>query len=409
MTMEHTFDPESAITQVRREFGEHGGVAPSIERSSTFTVMEPGVMPEIFAGRRTPDREGCYLYSRHFNPTVDVLDRYLAAMEGTEFAIGTASGMAAISCAILQLCGTGDHIVASRTIYGGTHALLESYLPRFGITTTFVNPRDLDGMSMAIRPNTKILYTETLGNPTLAVADIPAMAELANNHGITLIVDNTFTPMLISPARLGAHVVVHSMTKYINGAADLLAGCVCCSREFGHSLYDLQTGSAMLLGPTMDPRVAFDIIQRLPHLPVRLREHGRRALAIATRLRELGIPVFYPGLPDHPDHGLFSSVVNPGYGHGGILAIDCGSTERANRLMDVLQNEVHFGLMAVSLGYFDTLMSVSSGSTSSEISPDEQEAMGLSPGLLRISVGISGSLESRLRQMEAAVKKVFAE
>jgi methionine-gamma-lyase len=400
--MEHIFDPESAITQVRREFGEHGGVAPSIERSS-------GVMPEIFAGRRTPDREGCYLYSRHFNPTVDVLDRYLAAMEGTEFAIGTASGMAAISCAILQLCGTGDHIVASRTIYGGTHALLESYLPRLGITTTFVNPRDLDGMSMAIRPNTKILYTETLGNPTLAVADIRAMADLANAHAITLIVDNTFTPMLISPARLGAHVVVHSMTKYINGASDLLAGCVCCSREFGHSLYDLRTGSAMLLGPTMDPRVAFDIIQRLPHLPVRLREHGRRALAIATRLRELGLPVFYPGLPDHPDHGLFSSMVNPGYGHGGILAIDCGSTERANRLMDVLQNEVHFGLMAVSLGYFDTLMSVSSGSTSSEISTDEQEAMGLSPGLLRISVGISGSLESRLRQIEAAVKKVFAE
>ena len=406
--MKDHFDPEFAITQVRREFGEHGGVAPSIERSSTFTVMEPGVMPEIFSGRRTPDREGCYLYSRHFNPTVDVLDRYLAAMEGTEFAIGTASGMAAIACAILQICRTGDHIVASRSIYGGTHALMSQYLPRFGITTSFVNPRNLDAFQAAIRPNTKILYTETLGNPTLALANIPALAELANQHGITLMVDNTFTPMLISPARLGAHIVVHSMTKFINGASDLLAGCICCSREFGHSLYDLQSGSAMLLGPVMDPRVAFDIIQRLPHLPIRLREHGRRALAIASRLKELGIPVIYPGLPDHPDHALFTSMANPGYGQGGLLAIDCGTAERANRLMDVLQNEVHFGLIAVSLGYFDTLMSVSSSSTSSEIPENEQKQMGLSPGLLRISVGISGSLESRLDQIERAVGRVFS-
>ena len=404
--MKETFDPEWAITQVRREFGEHGGVAPSIERSSTFTVMEPGVMPDIFAGRRTPDREGCYLYSRHFNPTVDVLDRYLAAMEGTEFAIGTASGMAAIACAILQICRTGDHVVASRTIYGGTHALLGRYLPRFGVTTSFVNPRDLDGFRAAIRTNTKVLYTETIGNPTLAVANIRALADLANEHGLTLIVDNTFSPMVISPARLGAHIVVHSMTKFINGASDLLAGCVCCSREFGHSLYDLQSGSAMLLGPVMDPRVAFDIIQRLPHLPIRMREHGRRALAIATRLRELGASVLYPGLPDHPDHDLFQSLVNPGYGHGGILAIDCGTADRANRLMDVLQNELHFGLMAVSLGYFDTLMSVSSSSTSSEIPEGEQKEMGLSPGLLRLSIGISGSLESRLDQIERAVKKV---
>lgn len=408
MTTNLPFDPESAITQVRREFGEHGGVAPSIERSSTFTVMEPGVMPEIFSGRRTPDREGCYLYSRHFNPTVDVLDRYLAAMEGTEFAIGTASGMAAIACAILQICRAGDHVVASRTIYGGTHALLGQYLPRLGITTTFVNPRDIDGFRKAIRPQTKIIHTESLGNPTLAVADIPALAGLANDHGLTLMVDNTFAPMLISPGRLGAHIVVHSMTKFINGAADLLAGCVCCSREFGHSLYDLQTGSAMLLGPTMDPRVAFDIIQRLPHLPVRMREHGRRALAIASRLYELGVPVIYPGLPNHPDHKLFKSIINPGYGHGGILAIDCGTAERANQLMDTLQNELHFGLMAVSLGYFDTLMSVSSASTSSEIPDDEQKRMGLSPGLLRISVGLSGSLESRLHQVETGVKKVLS-
>ena len=405
--MTKDFDPELAITQVRREFGEHGGVAPSIERSSTFTVMEPGTMPEIFEGKRAPDREGCYLYSRHFNPTVNVLDRYLAAMEDTEFSVSTASGMAAIACTLLQLCRAGDHIISSRTVYGGTHALLKQYLPRHGITTTFANPWDLEAFETSITPKTKVIYVETVGNPTLVVANIQTLAELANAHNLTLVVDNTFTPMIISPARLGAHIVVYSMTKYINGASDLLAGCICCSREFGHSLYDLNSGSAMLLGPTMDPRVAFDIIQRLPHLPIRMREHGRRAMALAEQLQKLDLRVYYPGLKDHPDHDLFRSMANSGYGFGGMLALDCGTAELANELMGSLQNESSFGLIAVSLGYFDTLMSVSSSSTSSEISDDEQKDMGMSPGLLRISVGLTGSLESRVKQVEEAVKKVF--
>lgn len=134
-------------------------------------------MPEIFSGKRAPDRDGCYLYSRHFNPTVDVLDRYLAAMEDTEFAVGTASGMSAIACALLQLCHTGDHIVASRTVYGGTYALLEQYLPRHGIKTSFANPQDLGSFEAAITKKTKVIYAETIGNPTLAVANVHALAE----------------------------------------------------------------------------------------------------------------------------------------------------------------------------------------------------------------------------------------
>ena len=248
------FDPEQAVAEARREFGEHGGVSPSIERSSTFTVMEPGAMPEIFSGKRGPDRGGCYLYSRHFNPTVDVLDRYLAAMEGTEFAVSTASGMSAIVCTLLQLCRQGDHIVASNMVYGGTHALLKELLPQMGVTTTFVPPHDTDAFSRAIQPNTKVLYAETLGNPTLAVPDIPALGTLARERNIALVIDNTFAPMIVSPARLGSQVVVHSMTKFINGASDLIGGCICCSREFGHALYDLHTGRVMLLGPTLARR-----------------------------------------------------------------------------------------------------------------------------------------------------------
>lgn len=400
------FNPEQSLIETRREFGEHGGVAPSIERSATFTVLEPHIMPEIFAGLRGPDKGGCFLYSRHFNPTVDVLDRYLAAMEGTEAAVSTASGISAIACAILQLCNCGDHIVSSDVVYGGTHALFGELLPEMGITTTFVAPTDLAAFERAITPKTRLLYTETVGNPTLRVADLPRLAKLAHDHGLPLMVDNTFTPMIVSPARLGADIVIYSMTKFINGASDVIAGCICASKDFVYKLMDLHRGRVMLLGPTMDPRVAFDIIQRLPHLGIRMREHSRRAMAIATRLEQLGAPVVYPGLPSHPEHGLFTEMMNEGYGYGGMLALDCQTRERAEKLMSVLQNVEQFGLIAVSLGYFDTLMSCSGSSTSSEIPPEDQAKMGLSPGLLRLAIGYTGALEKRLEQIERAVKTV---
>jgi methionine-gamma-lyase len=398
------FDPERALWETQREFGEHGGVCPSIERSATFTVLDPHTMPAIFEGIRGPDKGGCFLYSRHFNPTVDVLARYLAAMEGTEFALCTASGMAAISCAVLQLCRHGDEIVSSDTVYGGTHAFFAEVLPAMGIRCTFVDVRSVEAFERAITPRTKVLYVESVGNPTLKIADIPRLAALAHGRGIALVVDNTFTPMVVSPARLGADVVVHSMTKFINGAADVIAGAICGSRDFILQLMDLHVGRVMLLGPTMDPRVAFDIIQRIPHLAIRMREHGRRALAIAQRLHEIGAPVCYPGLPAHPQHDLFASMVNAGYGFGGLLTVDCGTTERADRLMGVLQNDERFGLIAVSLGYFDTLMSCSGSSTSSEIPPEDQARIGLTPGLVRISMGYTDRLDDRIAQIERGLR-----
>ena len=400
------FNPEQALTETRREFGEHGGVTPSIERSATFTVLDPQTMPEIFEGIRGPEKGGCFLYSRHFNPTVNVLDRYLAAMEGTEAAVSTASGMGAISSTILQLCNSGDHLVSSDTVYGGTHAFFSELLPEMGVTTTFVNPTDVKAFEAAITPQTKLIYTETVGNPTLKIADIPALSKLAQQHGIPLVVDNTFTPMIFSPVKLGADIVNYSMTKFINGASDVIAGAICASKDFVYKLMDLHRGRVMLLGPTMDPRVAFDLIQRLPHLGIRMREHSRRAMAIATRLEELGAPVCYPGLRSHPQHALFTSMMNEEYGYGGMLTLDCKTREKAERLMSVLQNEEKFGLIAVSLGYFDTLLSCSGSSTSSEIPPEDQDRMGLSPGLLRIAIGYTGSLEARMEQIERAVKKV---
>jgi methionine-gamma-lyase len=400
------FKPEQALCETRREFGEHGGVTPSISRSSTFTVIDPGTMPEIFGGRRGPENGGCFLYSRHYNPTLSILGRYLAAMEKTEAAVCTASGMAAISSTLLQLCRQGDHIVSSDTIYGGSHALMSDLMPQMGITTTFVDPTDVDAFAAAITPHTRVLYTEAVANPTLKVAHIPKLAELAHSRGLKLVVDNTFTPMMISPALLGADVVIYSLTKFINGASDIIAGAVCADKALIHQLMDLHTGRVMLLGPTMDPRVAYDVIQRLPHLAIRMREHSRRAARVAARLAELGVDVIYPGLSSHPQHELITELLNEGYGYGGILAIDCGTQEKADAFMDKLQNEENFGYIAVSLGYYDTLMSCSSATTSSEISADEQKMMGLSQGLVRMSMGFTGSLTERLAQMERAVKAV---
>ncbi len=398
------FNPEQSLCLARREFGEHGGVTPSLSRSSTFTVMDPAYMPEIFQGIRGPEKNGCFLYSRHFNPTTAVLGRYMAALEGTESALGTASGMSAISSTMLQLCRQGDHIVSSDVIYGGTHALLDEMLPQMGISTTFADPADMRAIANAITSRTKVLYVETMGNPTLKIAHIPELAALAKKKKLTLVVDNTFCPMLVSPARLGADVVVYSLTKFINGASDLVAGAICASQDFIYRLKDLHTGRVMLLGPTLDPRAAFDIIQRLPHLAVRMREHGRRGMVIASHLEQLGVKVGYPGLASHPQHALFNQILNQGYGYGGIFTVDCGDRKSAEQFMRILQNDEQFGYIAVSLGYFDTLMSCSGSSTSSEIPPEDQAKMGLSPGLIRFSIGLTGSLDDRVRQIEGAAR-----
>lgn len=408
--MERTsFDPVRALATAKHTFGEHGGVNMSIEASTTFTVLDADTMPEIFAGRRNPDRDGCFLYARHFNPTVYTLGRELAALEDTESGYCCASGIAAVAAAILQLCDAGDHVVSSRAVYGGSHALLHELLPaKTGITTSFVPITDLAAVEAAFTPRTRVLFTETLSNPTLEVADLAALAAIAHRHGAALVVDNTFCPVLITPARLGADVVVHSLTKFINGASDLVAGAVLGKADFIGRLMDLHTGTLMLLGPTMDPRAAFEVSMRLPHLPLRLAEHSRRAQLLCGRLAELGAAVRYPGLAAHPRHALMKRQLNPGQGFGGLFTLDLGTRARAYRFMELLQNQHRFGFMAVSLGYAETLMSASASSTSSELSDDALAAAGIGPGLVRMSIGITGDLEDRWRALHAALVEVGA-
>jgi methionine-gamma-lyase len=402
-------NPVETLARTRHEFGEHGGVNMSVEASTTFTVMHSNTMPEIFGGKKGPDQGGCYLYGRHFNPTVHNLGKQLAALEGTEAAYCTASGMSAISATLMQLCDAGDHIVSSNAVYGGTYALMHDLLPpKTGITTTLVDITDLDAVEAAITPRTRVLYTESMANPTLRIADIPRLSAIAKRYGIKLVVDNTFSPLILSPIKLGADIVVHSMTKFISGASDHIAGAVCADADFIHQLMDLHTGMLMILGPTMDPQVAFNISLRIPHLPLRMAEHGHRTQLFAERLHAMGVTVGYPGLPQHPDHALMSRLHCPDYGYGGVLTMDMGSVETANELLDLLQNKYHFGYVAVSLGYFDTLMSCSGSSTSSELTDADKTAAHISPGLVRLSVGYTGTAEQRWKQLSEALQRVGA-
>jgi methionine-gamma-lyase len=199
---------------------------------------------------------------------------------------------------------------------------------------------------------------------------------------------------------------VHSLTKFVSGASDIIGGVICGSTEFIMSLMNVNTGALMLLGPTMDPRIAFQLSLRLPHLGLRIKEHSRRALELAGRLRKLGVDVTYPGLPDHPQHKLLRTLVNEEYGFGGIFTIDAKTTEQADALMESLQNDEAFGYMAVSLGYFDTLMSESAVSTSSEMGEEALASAGVRKGLIRFSIGITGTLEQRWEQLERSLRKV---
>ena len=400
-------NPVETLANTRHEFGEHGGVNMSIEASTTFTAMHPDILSGMFTGEHGPDKGGCYLYGRHFNPTVYSLSRQLAALEGTEAAYCAASGMAAISCALLQLCNAGDHIVSSNTVYGGTYALLHDFLPaKSGIASTLVDICDLEAVAAAMTDETRVLYTESISNPTLRVADIPALAEIAHRHGAKLVIDNTFSPLLLSPKQLGADIVVHSMTKFIGGASDHIAGAICADKDFILELMDLHLGALMILGPTMDPKVAYNLNLRIPHLPLRMTEHSKRAQLFAERLQKLGLDVNYPGLKNHPDYELFSRLHCPDYGYGGLLTLDMGTQEMAYKLMDMLQNDYRFGYLAVSLGYFDTLMSCSGSTTSSEMTEEDKKAAGISPGLVRMSVGITGTIEQRWQQLESALRRL---
>ncbi|WP_075344222.1 aminotransferase class I/II-fold pyridoxal phosphate-dependent enzyme [Tenacibaculum agarivorans] len=394
------FKPANKIQDLQY-FGEFGGVNPSISDSSTYTFLSAKTMFDTFEG----NTDGCYLYSRHTSPSNLYLGEALAEMEGTETANVTGSGMGAITPVLLQLCKSGDHIVSSRTIYGGTYAFLKNFTPKLDISTSFVDITKLDVVEKAITENTKVLYCESVSNPLLEVADIKGLASLAKKYNLKLVVDNTFSPLSISPAQLGADVVIHSLTKFINGSSDTVGGVVCGTQQFIDDLRNVNDGACMLLGSTMDSLRASSILKNMRTLHIRMKQHSMNAMYLAEKFEADGLKTVYPGLASHPSHELFSSMMNEEYGYGGMLTIDVGSLEKANELMELMQHK-NLGYLAVSLGFYKTLFSAPGTSTSSEIPEEEQEEMGLTDGLIRFSIGLDNDIERTYNMMKSCMEEV---
>lgn len=398
-----SFNPADNIQDLQY-FGEFGGVNPSISDSSTYTFLAAKSMIDTFEG----NLEGCYLYSRHTSPSNLYLGQALAAMEGTEAATVSASGMGSISSVLLQLCSQGDHIVSSRTIYGGTYAFLKNFIPKFGINTSFVDITNLESIKASINENTKIIFCESISNPLLEVADIRELSKIAKANNLKLVIDNTFSPLQISPAVLGADIVIHSLTKFINGTSDTVGGVICGTNEFIESLRNVNNGASMLLGPVMDSLRSASIMKNMRTLHLRMKKHSENAMYIAEHFEKDGYKIIYPGLPGHPQYDLYKSLYNQEYGFGGMLTLDAGSLDKADKLMELMQKR-SLGYLAVSLGFYKTLFNAPGTATSSEIPLEEQQKMGLTDGLVRFSIGLDNDIERTYKEMRKCLVEVEIE
>ncbi|CAA7193693.1 aminotransferase class I/II-fold pyridoxal phosphate-dependent enzyme [Chryseobacterium potabilaquae] len=382
-------------------FGEFGGVNPSISDSSTYTFLSAKTMFDTFEG----NADGCYLYSRHSSPMNLYLAQALAKLENTETANVTSSGMGAITSVLMQVCKSGDHIIASRTIYGGTYAFLKNFFPTFNVDTTFVDINNFESIEKSITPTTKAIYCESVSNPLLEVADLRKLSDICKRNNLKLIVDNTFSPLSISPKLMGADIVIHSLTKFINGSSDTVGGVYCGTQEFINDTKNVNTGACMLLGPTMDSFRSASILKNLRTLHIRMKQHSYNAMYLAEKFEKDGLKVSYPGLKSHKNHELMKSMIHEEYGFGGLLTLDAGTTDKANELMELMQTE-NLGYLAVSLGFYKTLFSCSGSSTSSEIPEEERIEIGISDGLIRFSIGLDHDIERTYQKMKECIQKV---
>jgi methionine-gamma-lyase len=372
----------------------HAGEEPD---PRTGALDPPIVLASAFAFDSAAEAEGAfkgendaYIYGRWGNPTVEALERKLAAVEGAEDACATASGMAAISGAVLGVCDAGAHVVAPRSMYGESARLLRERLPRLGIRTTFVDRADPASYEAAIEPTTTLLYVETPSNPLLGVTDVARIAELAKRRGLVTLVDSTFaTPFSLAPLALGADLVVHSMTKAIGGHGDAIGGCVCGSREHVRRTRELVIKG---LGGMMSPLTAFLMARGLRTFALRQRQACESAAAIAKRLS--GHPrvarVHHPSLISHPGHTLANAQM---HAYGALLSFELraepsrSAIDAGRRLLEAVRVITH----AVSLGDVRTLLVHPASTTHSTMPPEDRARAGITDGLLRLSVGIEAT------------------
>lgn len=355
-----------------------GALVPPLHLATTYHLGSAEDGAAIFSGEKD-----AYVYTRWANPTVALFERRVAAVEGAEAALATASGMAAIASAILSLVKTGDHIVSARAIYPSTVHLMTQQLGSLGIETTFVDATDPADVRAAIRPDTKLIYLETPGNPLLALCDLAAIGAIARDAGIPTICDNTFaTPINQRPLDLGIDVVVHSATKYFCGHGDAVGGLIVGTAAFVESC---RTEALRYYGGIMAPMTAYLMLRGTQTLPLRVDRHNTNALGLARWLEEQPAVAWvrYPGLSSHPQHALARRQM-PG-GFGGMVCFELtGGLDAGRRLL----NAVRICSLAVSLGDTRTLITHAASTTHSVVSREARLAQGVTDGLVRLSVGL---------------------
>lgn len=353
-----------------------GAITTPIYQTSNFAFTST---QELLAYNR--GESSAYIYTRYGNPTLKAVETKIAALEDGDDAAVFASGMAAITTAILPFVEQGDHIVASRDIYGGTFNFLNTILPRFGITTSFVDATNIEVIAETIQSNTKLLFCESPTNPTLKLVDLVQLAKLGRERDLPIIFDNTFaTPINQQPARWGIKIIVHSATKYLGGHNDLMAGVIIGPTKYIQSVKEL----LKIFGGVLDPHAAWLLLRGLKTLPLRVHRHNQTSLQIAKYLEDHDKVqhVYYPGLESHPQHSLAKTQMQ---GYGGVISFELkGDYAAASRFVDNMKA----AFITPSLGGVETLITQPSTTSHYHLDPQERKNAGISDELIRLSVGL---------------------
>ena len=382
---ESSYQPETLAVHAgtaRSQFGEH---SEALFLTSSFVFENAAQAAARFIGEQPGN-----IYSRFTNPTVTMFEERLAALEGAEQCVATASGMSAILACVMGLLKAGDHIVASRSLFGATVNLFNNIISKFGVATTYVSATDVAEWKAAVRPETKLFFLETPSNPLTEISDIAAIAAVAKQCGALLAVDNCFcTPILQSPLQLGADIVIHSATKYIDGQGRALGGAVLGRKSQLEGVY----GFLRTAGPTMSPFNAWVFLKGLETLKLRMEAHSANALALARWLEKQPnvARVFYPGLPSHPQHKLAMKQQKTG---GGIVSFEVASSRGSGKdaAWRVIDNTKLLSITA-NLGDTKTTITHPASTTHARITPEARAAAGIGDGLIRIAVGLEAVVD----------------
>lgn len=379
---------------------QFGAVVPPIYQTSTFKFKSAQHGAALFAGE-----EKGYIYTRMLNPTIEAMENAIAELEHGYKALGCASGMAAVHTIFASLTQSGDHVVCSSSVYGPTTTLLNTVMKKFGVSTTFTDTSVAENVEKAIKPKTKIVYIETPGNPTLCISDIRKISETAHRNGAVVVVDNTFmSPALQNPLLLGADIVMHSLTKFLNGHADVVGGVIVVKDEETYRNFRKTLNQT---GGVIDPFNAFLVHRGLKTLALRMERHSSNAQKVAEWLQEhpLVKKVIYPGLKSHPQ---FETGLKQHKAPGGMITFELSDNAHSKGSIEagrILMNSVKLCQLAVSLGGVESLIQHPASMTHFSMGKEAREAAGITDGLVRLSVGIE-NVDDLISDLEQALNKV---